>query len=323
VKIAFHRQHRSFQDVESSRLRERLAAHEFYDWFAGEKAPAEDIDVLLVVGSLDRATIASQSQLFYIQTASAGYEGIDVDAATEHGIWVSFAPAGETGNAISVAELAIMLMIGASRRLNFALASVRDHGLTSNHVSTALYGKTACIVGLGSVGRALVERLGQFGMTLRGTDGHPERAPHGVVAFPTNQLPDAARDADYVIVCAPSSKDNENLIDDAMLASMKDGAILINVARGALVDEDALAAALQSGHIAAAGLDVLKVEPADPKNPLLALPQALITPHIAGSTDVMLVGTFEYLVNVIEDLVAGKRPHSVVNVPEHPRRALS
>ena len=322
MKIAFYRKHQSFQDLESSRLRQRLAAHEYYDWFAGDEAPADDIDVLLVVESLDRATIASQSQLFFIQTASAGYEGVDVDAATEQGIWVSSAPAGETGNAISVAELAIMLMIGASRRLNLALASVRDHGLTTNHIATALYKKTACIVGLGSVGRALVERLVPFGMALRGTDGHPEHAPHGVEAFPTNKLSDAARDADYVIVCAPGSKDNENLVNAAMLASMKNGAILINVARGTLVDEDALAAALQSGHIAAAGLDVLKVEPADPENPLLALPQALITPHIAGSTDVMLLGTLEYLVSVIEDLVAGKRPYSVVNVPARPRRAL-
>ena len=322
MNIAFHRKRQFFLDLEAARLKERLAAHTFFDWFAGDGAPA-DIDVAIVVGSFDRATIEQQPKLFFIQTASAGYEGVDIDAATESGIWVSFAPAGETGNAISVAELGIMLMIGASRRLTRSLASVQDHGLVTNHLATALYGKTACIVGLGSVGRALVERLAPFGMTLRGTDEHPESAPHAVDAFPTENLHDAVRDADYVILCAPSSKENEHLIDSAMLASMKDGAIVINVSRGTLVDEDALAAALQGGHIAAAGLDVLAVEPADQKNPLLAHPEALITPHIAGATDVMLAGTLDYLTSVVDGLVAGKKPHSVLNSPAQPRRALS
>jgi D-3-phosphoglycerate dehydrogenase len=159
-------------------------------------------------------------------------------------------------------------------------------------------------------------------MQLRGTDPHPEHAPPGVDAYSTDRLHDAVRDADYVIVCAPGSKENEHLINAGVLASMKDGAIVINVARGTLVDEAALAGAIQSGHIAAAGLDVLSVEPADPGNPLLAYPQALITPHIAGATDVMLGGTIDYLARVIDDLVAGKKPSSVLNTPEHPRRVL-
>jgi len=90
-----------------------------------------------------------------------------------------------------------------------------------------------------------------------------------------------------------------------------------------LVDEAALAGAIKSGHIAAAGLDVLEIEPADPANPLLDYPQALITPHIAGATDVMLAGTIDYLACVIDDLVRGKKPEAVLNAPSHPRRAFS
>lgn len=322
MKIAFHRKCAFLQELESAQLKRRLTGHDVIDWYAGDDAPAHDFDVMIVVDSLDRTTISSQPQLFFVQTASAGYEGIDIDAATEAGIWVSFSPAKETGNDISVAELGVMLMIGASRRLNRALASVRDHELTTNHLSTALFGKTACIVGLGSVGRALAERLAPFGMKLRGTDPHPERAPAGVEAYSSDRLHDAVRDAEYVIVCASGGKQNEHLINAGVLASMKDGAIVINVARGTLIDEGALAGAMQSGHIAAAGLDVLSVEPADPKNPLLAYPQALITPHIAGATDVMLAGTIDYLARVIDDLVQGKKPGSVLNTPEHPRRAL-
>jgi phosphoglycerate dehydrogenase-like enzyme len=216
-----------------------------------------------------------------------------------------------------------MLMIGASRRLNRALASVRDHELTANHLSSALFGKVACIVGLGSVGRALVERLQPFGMVLLGTDPHPERVPHGITAYSADRLHEAVRDADYVVVCAPGSKQNEHLIDAGVLASMKDGAIVVNVARGMLVDEGALADAMQSGHVAAAGLDVLGIEPADPANPLLAYAQALITPHIAGATDLMLAGTVDYVANVIDDLARGKKPSSVLNAPAHPRRAFA
>ncbi len=323
MKIAFRRRRNFFLDLEATRLKERLAEHEILDWFAGDEAPADDLDIVLVGGSLDRAAIANQSRLFFIQTVSAGYEGIDIEAATESGVWVAFAPAAVTGNAISVAELAVMLMIGASRRLNRALASVRDHGLDSNHVATALHGKTACIVGLGAIGRALAERLAPFGMSLRGTDEHPEHAPPGVAAFPTDGLHDAVRGADYVVVCAPGSKSNENLIGSSVFEAMNGGAIVVNVSRGTLVDEDALAAALQSGRVAAAGLDVLKVEPAAADNPLLAYPQVLITPHVAGPTDVMLAGTVDYVAGVIDGLIAGRKPQSVLNAPAHPRRVLS
>jgi phosphoglycerate dehydrogenase-like enzyme len=323
VKIGFYRKPGFLADTEYARLKQRLPAHDIVDWPESDRAPADDFDVMIVADSLDAATIASQPHLFFIQTASAGYEGIDIDAASEAGIWVAFAPAAETGNAASVAELAVMLMIGASRRLNRALASIRDHRLATNHLSTALFGKTACIVGLGSIGCALAARLHGFGMLLRGTDEHPERAPQGIAAYAADRLGEAVHDADYVIVCAPGSKQNEHLIDAGILASMKAGAIVINVARGTLIDEGALCAALQSGHIAAAGLDVLRIEPAEPDNPLLAYPQALLTPHIAGATDVMLSGTVDYLVGVLDQLDRGKKPDAVLNTPAHPRRALS
>jgi len=323
VKIAYHRKPGFLSDIEFTQLKQRLPAHEVVDWPEGDEAPADDFEVMIVADSLDKKTIASQPQLFFVQTASAGYERIDIDAATEAGIWVAFAPAADTGNAVSVAELGVMLMIGASRRLNRALASIRDHELASNHLSTALFGKTACIVGLGSVGRALATRLHGFGMLLLGTDEHPEHAPQGIEAHAADRLRDVVRDADYVILCAPGSKQNEHLIDAGLLSSMKAGAIVINVARGTLIDEAALAAALQSGHIAAAGLDVLSVEPAAADNPLLAYPQALLTPHIAGATDVMLSGTIDYLVGVFNHLARGKKPASVLNAPASPRRALS
>jgi phosphoglycerate dehydrogenase-like enzyme len=323
MKIAFRHPKSLLLDDLSASLAKRLSDHTYLDWLEDDAAPANDIDVLLVMGRVTREDLAQQQRLFFLQTTSAGYEGVDIDAATELGIWVSFAPSGETGNAISVAEWAIALMIGASRRLKPVLESVGDNAIEAGRISLALSGKTACIVGLGAIGRNLATRLLPFGMTLVGTDEHPETAPDHVRAFPTTQLEAAVADADYVIVCAPSSKENEHLIGANVLAAMKRGAILVNVSRGALVDEAALIRALDSGQIAAVGLDVVAHEPIESSDPLLRFPQALITPHVAGGTDVMVAGTIAFIEGIVKELDSGTKPESTLNEPKHPRRSLT
>jgi phosphoglycerate dehydrogenase-like enzyme len=119
------------------------------------------------------------------------------------------------------------------------------------------------------------------------TDEHPENAPADVTAYSADQLNTAVAHADFVVICVRASKENENLIDAAHLAAMKHGAILVNIARGMLIDETALVDAVTHGQISAAGLDVLKNEPPDRRDPLLQLPQVLVTPHIAGLTDLI------------------------------------
>jgi phosphoglycerate dehydrogenase-like enzyme len=323
VKIAFRHPGSLLLNDLSRALAKRLASHTFLDWRTGDAAPADDIELLLVVGELTREELEQLQRLFFVQTTTAGYEGIDIDAATQLGIWVSYAPSGETGNAISVAEWAILLMIGASRRLKAVLSSIGDRSSEPERMSLALSGKTACIVGLGAIGRCLAERLVPFGMTLVGTDERPETAPEHVHAFPTTQLETAVARADYVIVCAPASKDNEHLIGAKVLAAMKRGAILVNVSRGALVDEAALIAALDRGQIAAVGLDVVTHEPIEATDPLLRFPQALITPHVAGGTDLMIAGTIAHIEGVVKGVDAGKKPGSTLNAPENPRRILA
>jgi phosphoglycerate dehydrogenase-like enzyme len=177
-------------------------------------------------------------------------------------------------------------------------------------------------VGFGAIGHLLAERLRPFGMYLLATGDHPGAGPSDVTVYPHDELLAAVAAADYVVVCAPATPQNENLIDETVLGAMKRGAILINIARGMLVDETALAAAVKSGHMYAAGLDVLRVEPADPGNPLLELPEVLVTPHIAGATDAMLEGTARYIGEVIDGFVAGRKPPALLNDPPHPRRTL-
>jgi phosphoglycerate dehydrogenase-like enzyme len=322
MKIAFLISAGRFPAGILQELRAQRPQDQLIHWVRGESSPATDIDVLLVLGEVTAAEMARQTKLALIQTVTAGYEGIDIDAANELGIWVSFAPSELTGNAASVAEFAVLLMLGAARHLQ-QVVRLREDSAGSLGIAPALSGKTVCVVGLGNIGRLLVDRLRPFGMRILATDHHPDRAPADVRAFSSEQLHTAVAEADYVVVCARAGKENENLIDRTAMEAMKRGAILVNIARGSLIDEDALYDLVKSGHIAAAGLDVLTSSPGGPKSRLFDLPQILITPHIAGATDLTFHGTLNYIKQVIEAFAAGEKPNSVLNAPAHPRRLLS
>jgi phosphoglycerate dehydrogenase-like enzyme len=322
MKIAFLHTPNFFTSELLKRFRTALAHHEVVEWIGGKDAPALDFDLLLAMGNVGRELLLAQPKLKLIQTASDGYEEVDIDAASELGIWVSYAPADLTGNATSVAEFAVLLLLGAARHLGEALISLRGGPVSPPKLNLSLSGKIVCIVGLGTIGLQLVDRLRPFGVKMIATDEHPENAPADVAAYPADQLNTAAAHADFVVICVRASKENENLINAAQLAAMKRGAILVNIARGMLIDEAALVDAVTHGQISAAGLDVLKNEPPDRTDPLLQLPQVLVTPHIAGLTDLMLDGTVSYISHVIEEMVAGKKPKSMLNSPEKPRHLL-
>jgi phosphoglycerate dehydrogenase-like enzyme len=322
MKIAFLHTETFFTSELLKKFRTTLAHHEVVEWIGGKDAPDFDFDVLLAMGNVARELLLVQPKLKFIQTASDGYEEVDIDAASELGIWVSYAPADLTGNATSVAEFAVLLLLGASRHLGEALRSTQGSPVRPPTLSLSLSGKTVCIVGLGTIGQQLVDRLRPFGVKIVATDEHPENAPADVTAYPADQLNTAVAHADFVVICVRASKENENLISAAQLAAMKRGAILVNIARGMLIDETALVDAVTHGQISAAGLDVLKDEPPDHEDPWLQLPQVMVTPHIAGLTDLMLDGTVHYISLVIEEFAAGKKPKSILNSPEKPRRLL-
>jgi len=322
MKIAFLHTGNFFTSELLLEFRKALPHHEVVEWISGKEAPALDFDLLLAMGNVGRELLRNQPKLKLIQTASDGYEEVDIDAASELGIWVSYAPADLTGNATSVAEFAVLLLLGAARHLGEALISLHRDPVKPPTLNLSLSGKTVCIVGLGTIGQKLVERLGPFGVKMIATDEHPENAPANVTAYPADQLNAAVAHADFVVICVRASKENENLINASRLAAMKRGAILVNIARGMLIDEAALVDAVTHGQISAAGLDVLKNEPPDRTGPLLQLPQVLVTPHIAGLTDLMLDGTVNYISHVIEEFAAGKKPKSILNSPAKPRQPL-
>src|ERR1700733_13217492 len=325
MRIGFFGRQNSFAREMLRRLKSENTGVEFLTWQSGDKAPSTKLDVIIAFGKVDSKEIEAQTELGLLQMASAGYEGVDVNAATKAGVWVGSAPTTKTGNGESVAEVAVLLMLAASRRLNEELAFT--HGGAQSQPekwegNKALFSKTACIVGLGGIGDLLIERLRGFGMILTGVDNHPEHAPNGVRGYGHDELKVAAAQADYLVLAIPGTKENENMIDGTVLAGMKKNAVLVNVARGTLVDEPALLAAVKSGHLFGAGLDVVKDEPLSKDNPLLMEPRIFVTPHIAGSTDLMLDGTVKYLGEVVARYRNGLRSEGIVNEPMNPRVPL-
>jgi phosphoglycerate dehydrogenase-like enzyme len=325
MKIGYFGKQSPFAREMLRRLQLENPCDEFLTWQPDDKAPSTELEVIIAFGKVDSNEVEAQTKLGLLQMASAGYEGVDVEAATKFGVWVGSAPTTKTGNGESVAEVAVLLMLAASRRLNEELALT--HGDAQSRPekwegNRALSGKTACIVGLGGIGDLLIERLRGFGMILTGVDNHPERAPKGVRGYGHDELKAAAAQADYLVLAIPGTKENENIIDGEVLAGMKKNAVLVNVGRGTLVDEPALLAAVKSGRLFGAGLDVAKDEPVSEGNPLLIEPRIFVTPHIAGSTDLMLNGTVNYLGEVLAKYREGLKSEDIVNEPMKPRVPL-
>ncbi|GHO95034.1 hypothetical protein KSF_050820 [Reticulibacter mediterranei] len=284
----------------------------------------DDVDIVVPFWTPMGRDLLQRGKFGLIQQFGVGLDLIDVHAATEAGIWVARLPAAGTGNADSVAEHAILLMLSLSRHLKQCEVSVQTQrwGQPSGN---ALLGKTVCIVGLGDIGSALAIRLNAFGMQLIGVRQHPERgAPAGTRfqhIYPTSALHTALHDADYVIASVNYDQNSHHLFNEATLAAMKPGAYLINIARGGLVDHDALLQALESGHLAGAGLDVFWEEPVDPAHPLFQQ-NVVATPHIAGITDAFYQNGARVLAENIARYARGETLRYVVNQPARPRYPL-
>jgi phosphoglycerate dehydrogenase-like enzyme len=281
------------------------------------------IDAVVPYGAAIGREVIEAGSFGLIQQFGVGLETVDVQAATDVGVWVARVPSAQTGNAESVAELAIYLMLALSRK-SALLGDSIQHRIVGEPAGVALAGKTACIIGLGGVGSELGLRLQAFRMRLFGVRARPILGnPRGVAMrlFGPDRLHEAIDQADYVIVCAAMDAKNRNLMDSAALGAMKKGAYLINIARGGLVDSNALEEALASGHLAGAGLDVFAEEPIDPAHPLLKH-NVIITPHIAGVTDLSYAGIAKVVADNLTRYARGDEPQHLVNSPKSPRRRL-
>ncbi len=246
-------------------------------------AAVPEADALLVrsATTVDAEVLAAAPKLKIVARAGVGLDNVDVDAATERGVLVVNAP---TSNIHSAAEHAMALLLAAARQVPAADASLREHTWKRSSFSgTEIFGKTAGIVGLGRIGQLVAHRLAAFGAHLVAYDPYVSPARAAQLGIELLSLEDLLARADFVSVHLPKTPETAGLIGKEALAKAKPGVIIVNAARGGLLDEAALAEAIGSGHVRGAGIDVFAKEPCT-ESPLFDLPQVVVTPHLGAST---------------------------------------
>jgi D-3-phosphoglycerate dehydrogenase len=275
-------------------------------------AEADAITVRLT--RIDAALLAKAPKLRIVARHGVGYDAVDVPALTARGIPLTITPEANAG---SVAEHALMLMLACARRVTGYDARLRElaWGAVPDLPTVDLAGRTVLLIGFGRIGTRVARLCAAFGMRVLVSDpAVPWNTIKGLGYTPVETLRDALAEADVVSLHCPGSAENRDMVDAGFLAAMKPGAMLINTARGTLVDEHALAASLRGGHLAVAGLDVFEEEPVVAANPLLALPNVVITPHsAAGTAEGMRRMAMSCAESILACFAGTLDPHVVVN----------
>ncbi len=230
---------------------------------------------------IDRLALVQADRLKVIARYGVGVDNIDRTAAWEKGITVTNTPGA---NASAVAELTVGLILSLARRIPEAAAATRSGGWP-RLTAVSLDQKTVSLLGFGAVGKQVARRLGGFDCDILAYDPYPDldfAMEHNVQLVKQEE---AIQEADFLCLHLPLLPETRALVNADFLSKMKKSSFLINTARGELIDEAALADAIQNGRLAGAGLDVFAHEPPSPDNPLLKLPQVLVTPHCSSHTD--------------------------------------
>lgn len=231
--------------------------------------------------NIDREAIQAAGRLKVIARYGVGVDAVDLQAAEERGIVVTNTPGANAG---AVAELTIGLMLALARDLPAAVQATKSGGWP-RWKGLALEGKTTGLIGFGAVGQQVARRLRCFHCTILAYDPLVTTAPVELAEVQLLPLDEVTRRADFLSLHCPLTPDTRGMVGAGFLERMKPGAFLINTARGELIDEAALLAALQSGQLGGAALDVFVAQPPPEDNPLLALPQVIATPHMGSHTD--------------------------------------
>ena len=300
------------------------------------QVPDAEVITTFVNSKLDAGVLAHFPQLRLIATRSTGYDHIDLDHCRAHGITVSNVP--DYGDA-TVAEHAFALLLAISRHVVTAIERTRRGNFSQTGLrGFDLRGRTLGVIGTGRIGRRAIEIGKGFGMRVLACDVRPDQLAAQTLGFHYADLMEVLMQADVVTLHVPSTPQTHHLISEREFAAMKEGAVLINTSRGAVVEVSALVRALASERLAGAGLDVLPAEPlmrdeaeifrtdrqhteaelrallAD--HVLLQFPNVLVTPHIAFNTDEALRRILETSLINITSFASGS-PQNVVSGAEH------
>jgi len=263
------------------------------------------VDAELLAGAAPRLSV--------VGVASVGVDRIDVDAATRAGVMIVNAP---TGNTIAAAEHTMALMLALLRNIPSADASVRKGEWDRRrHTGRELRGKTLGIVGLGKIGKAVARRALGFEMRVIAADPYLTDDQATEAGARLVGLAELLHRSDVITVHTPLTSQTRNLLGRPQLEATKPGAFVLNVARGGIVDERALADALQSGHLAGAAVDVYAAEPIAEDNPLRAAPNVVLTPHLGASTSEAQERVGLEMAEQVLMALAGVTPPYAVNAP--------
>ena len=261
--------------------------------------------------TFDAAVFAALPELRLVTRDGMGYNSVDLEAATAHGVLVTNSPVMH----VATANFAMGLITALVRRIIVADRAVREQGWTRRELFLApgLDAMTLGIVGYGNIGSGVAQRAIAHGMEVlafsRGLSA-AQAQRDGVTLASVERI---LSDSDVVSLHVPLTDLTRGLIGAAQLARMRPGSYLVNTSRGAVVDEAALIEALRSGHLAGAALDVFQEEPVAPDNPLLAMDNTIVAPHIGSDTTVATVRAVEVCVENIIACLEGTRPPNLLN----------
>ncbi len=277
-----------------------------------DRLKAADGALLTAGERVDDALLTACPQLKVVSNIAVGYNNIDLAACTRHGVAATNTP--DVLNE-ATADHAWALLLAAARRVaesdRFVRAGRWKRWEFEMLMGAELFGATLGIVGMGRIGRAISRRAKGFGMRVvyHNRTRLPSAQEDGAIWMSTDEV---LRSADHVILVVPYSQSTHHLIGAAQLAVMKPGAVLVNIARGGVVDDNALIEALQAGRLAAAGLDVFENEPRlDPR--FLQIDNVVLTPHIASSTRATRNAMAQLAMRNMGDVLAGRRPAALLN----------
>jgi len=276
-----------------------------------------DVEIL-ISWKASRELIEAGKKLKMIQQIGTGVDMVDIEAATERGVTICNA---KGFNAKPCAEHVMALMLALAKNLTKHDKMVRRGGWREMHApSLLLYGKTMGIVGLGSIGEEIARRAKAFGMKIMAierspSEQHKRKLEIAYLGGPAD-LAYILKESDFIVLTVPLTPETKKMIGEKEFQMMKKSAYLVNISRGLIVDEKALIKALKEGKIAGAGLDVFEKEPIAQDNPLLKLPNVVLTPHIAGSMESkeLQKNRAAFLARNIEKFIKGEKPDNVVDM---------
>jgi phosphoglycerate dehydrogenase-like enzyme len=274
-----------------------------------------DFDALILLAPrFMKDSIPAKGRLAVVARFGVGYDTVDMEACTKAGIALVITPDG-VRRPVAVSIITLMLALTGKLMIKDALTREGPPGFArrGEHMGLGLVGRTIGSIGIGNIGAELFRLLRPFGMEFIAHDPFADHTLTSELGVDLVSLDHVFRHADIISISCPLTPETRHLVNAERLALMKPTAYLINTARGPIVDQKALTAALKEGRIAGAGLDVLEEEPPDPEDPILRLDNVILAPHALCWTDQCFAGNGAADIRAVLDVQHGREPHLVVN----------